>query len=125
MSQTFTAADADEIRRLSGIHRAALLAHDPLHYLTTCTDDITFIPPDGDEIAGRDAAHAFLEDFPHLADMEVTVEEVEGSGTLAFSRGRARATMEGKEVLFRWMAIHRRGDDGRWRMARDQWSFEA
>lgn len=125
MTQAFTPADEAAIRALSDVHERGLLAHDPDLYLSACTDDITFVPPDGEAVSGREAARAYLEDFPQIESMKHTVEEVEGSGDLAFSRGTARATLpDGSGALFKWVAIHRRNENGAWKMARDLWSVE-
>jgi ketosteroid isomerase-like protein len=123
MTHSFTEADTTAIRALSDVHVRGLLHHDPKEFLSACTDDIMFIPPEGSSISGQTAAHAYLDAFPRLASMSVDVEEVEGSGPIAFSRGSARATLEdGTAVVFKWMEIHRKQADGTWKMARDLWS---
>lgn len=117
-------ADVQAIRALSDVHRTGLVSHDPDVYLSACTNDITFVPPGGNIVSGRDAARLYLEEFPHMTDMQVQVEEVEGSGDLAFSRGTATATMQdGTRGVFKWLAIHRRTDGG-WKMSRDIWNME-
>jgi len=118
----FSTQDAEAIRALTDAHCAAVLAHDPDAFLATCTDDIHFFPPDQAAVSGREACRAYMEDFPTPATFTPVVQDVEGAGDLAFSRGQATATFDdGPDATFTWMAVHRRQPDGSWKMARDMW----
>lgn len=123
MPTTFTESDAEAIRALSDVHHRDIIDGEPDVFLSACTDDITLFPPDGSVISGRDEARSFLEDFPSVTEFDVVVEEVEGSGTIAFSRGHTTGVEEdGSSARFRWLAVHRKQEDGSWKMARDAWS---
>jgi ketosteroid isomerase-like protein len=121
-SQEFSTQDAEAIRALTDAHCAAVLAHDPDAFLATCTDDIHFFPPDQVAVSGHEACRAYLEEFPTPATFTPSVQDVEGAGDLAFSRGQAAATFDDESgATFTWMAVHRRQPDGSRKMARDMW----
>jgi uncharacterized protein (TIGR02246 family) len=122
-SHRFTDQDAAAIREMTAIQVRAVLDHDSSAYLATCTDDVIFIPPEQPAFAGREACRSFLEDFPKPESFTAQVDDVEGDGNLASSRGTATATFaDGSSTRLRWLAIFRRGTDGRWRLARDLWN---
>jgi uncharacterized protein (TIGR02246 family) len=122
-SQRFTDQDAAAIRAMTEIHVRAVLDHDPSAFLAACTDDITFVPPEQPVFAGREACRSFLEDFPKPTTFMAQIHDVEGDGSLAYSRGTATATLgDGSSTTLRWIAIHRRDSDGKWKMARDLWN---
>ena len=122
-SHVFNDQDAAAIRALTDIHVRAVLDHDPNAFLAACTEDITLIPPEQPAFAGREACRSFLQDFPKPTTFTAKIDDVEGQGRLGFSRGSATATFaDGEATTFRWIAIHRRGSDGTWKMARDIWN---
>lgn len=118
--------DVQAIRALTAAHERAVLDHDPDTFLATCTDDIVFLPPDQPILVGRSACRTFLQDFPRPATVRTEVHEVEGQGSLAFSRGGMTAGFDdGTSATFKWVAVHRKQPDGSWKMARDMWSADA
>lgn len=121
----FTERDRAAIREMIDIHIQSLLDHDPGAFLATCTDDITFLPPELPPLVGQDACRAFLEEFPTPATFTSKIDDVEGDGDLAFARGSATADFDdGTRTTFTWLGIHRRQPDGSWRMARDIWNTD-
>lgn len=121
----FSERDAAAIREMVDTHIQSILDHNPDGFLATCTDDITFLPPELPPLVGREACRAFLEDFPTPATFTSKIEDVEGNGDLAFARGSATATFDdGTDTTLTWLGIHRRQPDGSWRMARDIWNTD-
>ena len=121
-----TEQDVETIRGLADKHFKAVLDHDLDAFLSTCTDDIIFLPPDQAVVEGRDACRAFLDEFPQPETFVGNVIDVEGQGDLAFSRGEADAKFpDGSTASFKFMHIYRRQSDGSWKMARDMWNMNA
>jgi ketosteroid isomerase-like protein len=117
-------ADTAAVAAVSDVHGQALIDHDADAFMATCTDDIIFLPPNEEPAVGQEACHAWLGGFPRFTRFRVHVEEVEGRGDLAVSRGHAKGTMEdGTEAMFKFMAVFRKQADGQWKMARDMWSL--
>jgi uncharacterized protein (TIGR02246 family) len=115
--------DSAAIRALIDVHVQATLAHDPDRMLSTCADDIVFMPPGQAEVIGSAACRAYLEAFPTPKSFINKVDEVDGRGDLAFSRGRVTATFEdGTSTTLKGVALHRRQKDGSWKMVLDVWN---
>ncbi len=118
----FSEIDAAAIRAMTDTHLDAILCNDPDAFLSTCTDDIQFFPPDVSPVLGREACRAYLKDFPTPQTFTAEMRSLEGEGDLAYSQGQALASFEdGSNTTFNWLAIARRQDDGSWKMARDMW----
>ncbi|MBI3046936.1 MAG: nuclear transport factor 2 family protein [Acidobacteria bacterium] len=123
VTDKFTDQDAAEIRAMTDMHLQAVLNHDPDAFLATCTDDITFLPPEQPPVVGRVACRRFLENFPTPKTFTAEIDDCEGQANLAFSRGSATAKFEdGTTTTFKWLGIHRRHLDGSWKIARDIWN---
>ena len=117
-------ADTAAIAALSDVHGQALVNHDPAAFMATCTDDVIFMPPGEEPVVGRAACLAWLDGFPRATAFTVHVEEVQGGGDLAVSRGHAIGSMEdGTSATFKFMATFRKQSDGTWKMNRDIWSL--
>ena len=114
--------DAAAIRALTDAHLQAVLNHDPEAFLVTCTDAIHIFPPDQQGVSGRDACLDYMKAFPTPTTFTAEVQDVEGQGDMAYSRGDATATFDdGNQTTFTFLAVHRRQGDGSWKMARDMW----
>ncbi len=101
--------------------------------LTHYADDVVLMPPDRDEIVGKDALRLFWDAFmeANTGTWKPTIEHVEVSGDLAFARlgfvetatpkaGGEAVTDVGKSV-----SIYRRGADGSWRTILEIWNVHA
>lgn len=89
------------------------------------TEDATLMPPNTESVQGRAAIQAFWEAFPPASELELTSEEVDGRGDLAFERGSYSLTLmiEGMSEPVpdsgKYIVILRRQADGSWLIAAD------
>jgi len=124
--------DVTSIRALHGIRLEAAAAADLDAFLETMTEDAVLMPPDGPAIEGREAMRAFLgvmfETYvvdvkkPHSSITVVgdwAFEDYTYEMTLAPRAGGAPIVDAGKGMF-----VYRRGEDGRWRIARDVWNHD-
>ncbi len=122
VADALTEQDIAAIRDITDTGIQGVLDHDSATFMATCADDIIFLPPEQEPVEGRAACKQFLDDFPQPTTFTSTIEDVDGCGDLAFSRGTATGMFEEGETTFKWMAIHRKQQDGSWKMMRDMWS---
>ena len=95
--------------------------------LTLVTPDVIVKVPELEPIVGRQALGQALSAFfdTHSETVEFTVEEIEISGPLAFSRVREAATISSRSgaetdlVNGMHFTVLRRQQDGEWLIARD------
>lgn len=120
-----TAADAEAIRAWEKAHETEVLAANWEAMSQYYAPDIIAMPPNQAEVSGREALVAWLETLPPITEYELTFDEVEGCGDLAYVRGRYSMAMhaaDSTEVVRdtgRWLWILRRNPEGRWLLARD------
>lgn len=117
----------DEIRAVEERIQAAFAAGDAEAIAAEYTEDALLMIPDQPAVAGRAAIaamyRAFFEDF--TSELSTIAEEAEAAGEWAFLRGRVRQAIHpragGAPLVWegKYLAILRRGADGRWRFARD------
>ncbi|NIP80836.1 MAG: SgcJ/EcaC family oxidoreductase [Gemmatimonadetes bacterium] len=131
----FTAADEADVRALEEAYRTAWLANDSAAVMATLAPDAVLMPAGVEPLEGESAIRAYW--WPDdgsgttITSYEVTVEEVTGSGDLAYLRGRgglaftytdpAGATSELTSRAVH-LSVARRGENGEWRIARRAWS---
>ena len=84
--------DAAAIRAPTDAHLQAVLDHDPEAFLATCTDDIHFFPPDQPKVSGQDACLDYMKAFPTPTTFTAEVQDVEGQGDMAYSRGTSKGS---------------------------------
>ncbi|MDX1578972.1 MAG: DUF4440 domain-containing protein [Gemmatimonadota bacterium] len=123
------------MRHLEEAYRAAWLANDSAAVMATLTADAVLMPAGVRPVVGDSAIRAFW--WPDdgsetlIRSYAIEVDEVEGSGDLAYVRGRGSLTftyrsVEGDTSRVTSEAVHlsllRRGPDGEWRIARRAWS---
>jgi uncharacterized protein (TIGR02246 family) len=110
---------------------AAWLANDAEAVMATLTEDAVLLPHHGvAPVVGAEAIRRFW--FPpdsppaKVTHMVNSVTEVDGSGDMAIVWGLAELefTYEGKTYRNNgnYLSVLRRGDDGRWRIARRIWN---
>ena len=96
--------------------------------------DARLMPPNAPTIQGRDAIQQFWGGFlgTYTLKIEVTAEEVEGRGDLAYARGRyvldATPKVKGPAPFHevgKFLEILRRQPDGSWRYVVDMYSPDA
>lgn len=111
----------------------AFNAGDPQAIAPLYTDDVVEMAPDGPVIRGPaavvEAVAAFLSQFSTTPTQTATVDEVSVHGDVAFARGTwsVRHTPEGgpeQAMTGKWLTVHRRQDDGSWKISRWIWNQE-
>lgn len=128
--------DEQALRELEDAYTAAWRANDPEAVMATLVPDEPVLLPDGMEpLVGAEEVRAFWwpEDggVTTVTDYRTTIDGVDGSGDMAYLRGHG-------DLSFTWRApdgatsehrsrstflmVARRGEDGRWRIARRMWS---
>lgn len=84
--------------------------------------DAVLMPPNHPAVVGRAAIRAYFAAFPPVVEFVLTDEKVEGSGDLAFGRGRYTMTLglpgAPKDEGY-YMEVRRRGPDGEWMYVAD------
>ena len=87
------------------------------------TSNAVFMPPNGPTLHGHEAIKTFMAGFPPITDVNLTIEEIDGSGNLAFVRGAYTMTLEPEgapEALHdrgKYVEIRRKQADGAWLIA--------
>ena len=132
---SFTPDDREAVRALEEAYRTAWLANDSAAVMATLSPDAVLMPAGVEPLAGDSEIRAYW--WPDdgsqttIDRYEIEVEEVAGSGDLAYLRGRGLleftyvdAQGEASDLTSEaaHLSIARRGDDGRWRIARRAWS---
>lgn len=131
----FTAGDEAAVRALEEAYRTAWLANDSAAVMATLAPDAVLMPAGVRPLAGDSAIRGFW--WPDdgsettIESYEIAVDEVEGSGDLAYLRGRGSLAFtyrdpQGEASRLTSDAAHlsvaRRGEDGEWRIVRRAWS---
>lgn len=131
----FTGADEAAVRALEEAYRTAWLANDSAAVMATLAPDAVLMPAGVQPLVGDSAIRRYW--WPSDASQttiesyEIAVDEVEGSGGLAYLRGRGSLAFTyrdpaGEMSHLTSEAVHlsvaRRGTDGTWRIVRRAWS---
>ena len=89
------------------------------------TEDAIVMPANGPAIEGRQAIQEFMQAFPTITEVDLTIEEIDGRGDLAFVRGTYTMTLEPEgapepiQDRGKYIEIRRRQADGAWLLAVD------
>ena len=125
---TLSQEDVQALRDITATHLETHLRADWRGWLETCTDDVMLLPPGAHRVDGRENAEEWLKNFPKIVAFEGEPSIVQGSGTMAFTTGVAKAKfeVEGEIVdgALKWLAIFERQEDGDWKMLADMWNDE-
>lgn len=116
----------------SAYYLDAINTNDAARILDVTTRDVVLMPPHEPVFAGRARvkawAGAYFENY--AVRWERTAEEFAIVGDVAYERYRYHIfdTARGSGVRFedagKGLAVYRRGDDGKWRLARDAWNSD-
>ena len=122
-----TDADVAAINEIWKSYSSSLNDGDIDSWLSLWTEDGVQMPPDEPRVVGKDQLRqrngGALDLF--AVDIEITNEEVEVDGSLAFSRGHYVATFSPKDgappipVDGKFITILKRQTDGSWKIHRD------
>lgn len=131
----FSREDEAAVRALEEGYRAAWLANDSAAVMAVLSRDAVLMPAGVRPLIGDSSIRAFWwpEDGSRttITAYEISIDEVDGDGDLAFVRGRGTIdftyrTPSGGTSELTSEAVHlsvaRRGNDGEWRIARRVWS---
>ena len=97
------------------------------------TDNAVNIPPNEPALIGKEAIRDWFQQFSDKFTMEQegTVEDVQVSGDLAFTRGTSttiltpKAGGESPKINGRWVTIYRKQSDGTWKCICNIWNYES
>jgi len=125
-----TAQDEAAIREILQRNEVSWNAADPEAVLEDYADDIVQMPPEEPAIDGKEALRASWREFldANTSAWDLTVEDIEISGDLAFARGGYTATTtekddgEVEEEEGNSVFVLRRGSDGTWRIVIEIWT---
>ena len=130
-SAGLSAEDVAAVSQANQAYVDAWLANDPERVMGTLSDDAVLIPHHGvDPVIGSRAIREFW--FPpdspptEVSHMVNTITEILGSGDLAVVWGRSELEFTYDGATYKnegnYLAVLKRGDDGRWRIARRIWN---
>ena len=128
-----SAADLAAIRANDSSFTSAAAAGDAAGLAAMYLPDAHLMPPNAPSIQGRDAVQKFWAGFTDAYQLriDVSADEIEGRGDLAYARGRYTldATPKGKggapdRDQGKYLEILRRQPDGTWRYAVDMYSSD-
>ena len=94
------------------------------------TDDAVVMPPNESIIRGRAAIQAWAETYPWVTEFNLTIEEIDGFGNLAYVRNASSTTMEPEGApepirsTGKGIEIRRKQQDGSWLIAIDIWNSD-
>ena len=124
--------DVDALRERGRAWVEAARAEDAAELSRLYTQEAVFLPPRQPEIVGRGEIRSlFAAQFERFdASYEFEIREIVVSGDWAFRRGvyTVHATLDDgstRTVRDKFLDVWRRGEDGRWRIARDIWNRAA
>jgi uncharacterized protein (TIGR02246 family) len=117
--------DADAIRAVKEQFTQRAVAGDWNSWIDTLTADAVVMPADR-RLRGRDAILAWARSMPRLSSFAAAVDEVRGTGDLAYASGSYLITVtaaDGTSSLEQgsFIDILRKQSDGHWRIARAIW----
>ena len=121
-SETFTAADRDEIASVRENLQRYLLARDASSIRELLSEDATVILPGGSVITAETALQRLMTDGPPLSELLLEPEKLDGRATLAYEHARFSAILGGEAARstsasgdFLWILVEDSPD--RWRVA--------
>ena len=92
-------------------------------------EDAIVLPPNMPAATGHAAIEAMFKTFPPITAFELRNEEVEGTGSMAYVRGRYTMTMSppGAAAIAdtgKYLEIWRKQGDGTWKSVRDMFNSD-
>jgi len=131
----FSAEDEAAVSRLEESYRTGWLANDSAAVMATLAPRAVLMPAGVEPLVGSSAIRTYWwpEDGSQttIDSYEIAVEEIGGSGDLAYLRGRGSLAFTyqdaaGQVSRLTSQAVHlsvaRRGEDGKWLIIRRAWS---
>jgi ketosteroid isomerase-like protein len=123
-------AEADRTAITEAVSTSLALANtQPVDYAAYMSayyaPDAMMMPPNGPIVQGRDAIATFMQSFGTLTSLSFEVQELEGAGDMAWSRGAYTLMFRppGDTVTItdrgKYLEIWKKQSDGSWRVTRD------
>ena len=118
----------EDIIAIKELHQAwspAIVEQDFDTLIGLYTEDAIVLPPNGPKVQGRAAVLEWMKTLPTIADANLTIEEIDGYGDLAFVRGAyfmmimPEGSPEPIQDRGKFIEIRRKQPDGSWLMYRD------
>ena len=117
---TLPAADIEAIHGMRATHAAEVLGADWETMIASHSPEVVLMPPNLADIVGHEAVLDYVKTFPPMEEFDLTFEEVDGCGDLAYVRGRYSIAMQPPESAElvrdtgRWIWILRKNPEGDW-----------
>jgi uncharacterized protein (TIGR02246 family) len=92
--------------------------------------DAVFMPPNEAAVNGRDKIQAWMTAFPKLQKIELSVQQIEGHGDLAYIRGTYDLTLapQGTTPAIsdkgKFLEVHKKQPDGKWATVSDMFNSD-
>ena len=108
----------------------AVRSEDWAAFVALYTEDAVFMPPNQPMVQGRAAIQTWEEAFPTITEFNLTVEEIDGRGDLAYARGTYSVTVKPEGVpepiqdTGKYLEIRRKQEDGSWLITIDIWNSD-
>jgi len=127
---TLTEADISAIRAITDAF-SGHMEGDRSGIGSLYTEDAVLMPGGAPAIQGRDAIREFMGGFPPVKKFDLSIDEIDGRGDLAFVRGPFVMTMEPEgapapvKMVGKYIEIRQRQADGSWLITRDIFNTDA
>ena len=126
-------ADTTALKKIEEEWTAASISGDIDKLVSFFTDNAVNIPPNEPALIGKEAIRSWFQQSSDQFTMEQegTVEDVQVSGDLAFTRGTEtiiftpKAGGESLKAKDRWVTIYRKQSDGTWKCICNIWSYDS
>jgi ketosteroid isomerase-like protein len=116
--------DIAAIRSVNEVFGGLVVSQDFESLVNLYTEDVTFMPPNGQPVNGREDLLAWFQEFPRATQMDITVDSIDGEGGLAYVLGSYVMTIvpEGADPIQdqgKFIEIRKKQPDGSWPLAAD------
>ena len=126
-----TVADQEAIYELTLRYQATVRAGDRAAWIELWTTDAEYQVPEAPTLVGRDRIRADMELFPTPTEMNLTINESDGSGNWAWARGNwdffAAATEDMAEIRLAGSVLFvlKKQLDGTWLIDTESYNLDA
>ncbi len=116
--------DISAIKSVNEVFGGFVVSQDFESLVQLYTEDVTFMPPNGPPVRGREELLAWFRAFPRATQMDITVDSIDGEGGLAYVLGSYVMTIapEGADPIQdqgKFIEIRKKQPDGSWPLAAD------
>lgn len=120
-------SDTAAIRARSETFQRLAEANDWDSWIELIADNAVYLPPNETAVVGKPAVREWVNAFPHVEEMVLTINDIIGEGDLAVVRGSYSMTVvddAGASVTDKgkYIEVWGRQADGAWRIVRDIWN---